>query len=81
MGIVTVVGKHRETIAEGSGSDEKVNRVNPGSLAGVNQVSLNLARYGTSPVMQLYLDVCIGELAQVNRMLVLGRTTADLLPV
>ncbi len=45
---------------------------------GVNQAGLNLACYGACPVMEFYLDVCIGELAEVNRMLVLGSATADL---
>src|SRR6185437_12525171 len=65
-------------MAKGSSGDEQINRVNPSSLTAVNQVSLNLARDGASPVMQLHLYIGIGELAQVNCMLVLGRTAADL---
>jgi hypothetical protein len=51
MGVVTVVRKHGETIAHSSGGNQQVNRVNPRSLAAVDQVGLDLSGRGTSPVV------------------------------
>jgi hypothetical protein len=31
MGVITVVGEHGETVAQGSGGNQQINRVNPSS--------------------------------------------------
>ncbi|RDJ94169.1 hypothetical protein B4Q13_16630, partial [Lacticaseibacillus rhamnosus] len=46
VGIVAIVGQHGETVAEGGGSDEQIDGVNPSGLTAVDQVNLNLARHG-----------------------------------
>ena len=51
MGVITVVGEHGETVAQGSGGNQQVNGVNPSSLPAVDQVRLDLSRHYTSPVM------------------------------
>jgi hypothetical protein len=67
VGIITIVGQHSETLAEGSGSDKQVDWVHTGGLTAVNQVSLDLTSRSADPVMQLHLDIGTGELTQVNR--------------
>jgi hypothetical protein len=56
MGVVTVIGEHSEAVAQGSGGNQQVNRVNPGSLTAVDQVRLDLPRRDTSPVVQFHPD-------------------------
>jgi hypothetical protein len=78
MGVITVIGEHGEAVAQGRSGNQQVNRVNPSSLAAVDQVRLDLPRHDTSPMVQFNPDVGLSELAKVHSMLILRRTAADL---